>query len=120
MTPQEFAAAREAFHTQWGEVLRDLKGEIKRAAATERAYRKREAELWVLAPKGEKRGDVTAAERDAWVSGESSDLRYERDIAQGLSRAGFKHLDLLLAEASMLQSELNAFKAEAKAAGYEQ
>lgn len=117
--PDEFSRQRQWFNDHFLKAQRDAELEVSRAAATEREYRKLEAQLWTQAPKGEKRGEWTAVERDAWVSAQSADLRYERDLALGLARSKFKYLDFLLADMSMAQPEMNSFKAEAKASGWD-
>lgn len=118
-TPQEYTDDRQRARTAFVEAQAEAEREVYRSANLERAYRKFEAQCWTEAPRSEKRGEWTGAERDAWVSAKSADLRYERDVAAGLTRSKFKFMDFLLADMSSGQTEMSSYKAEAKASGWD-
>jgi hypothetical protein len=85
-----------------------LKEQIVAAADAERDYRKAKAESWVVAPEG------TAQARQAWVEGETADLRHRRDIAEGMVRACHQAIRSRQQQISLLQSVASAHKAEAE------
>lgn len=107
MTPQE---AQPVMLELSGKIQAGVQELVKRShevAEAERQYRIRKARLWLEAPSG------TAGLRQAWVDAESADLRYERDLADGLRDAAREALRARRQELSALQSLLAAFKSEA-------
>jgi hypothetical protein len=70
---------------------------IRKAAASEEAYRKARAEAWT---------DVvgTAAEREAYVDADTATQRKQRDIDAGMVKAAVERLRGLEGERSMLKS----------------
>lgn len=85
------------------DVLRDTAQEV---AEAEREYRKGKALAWV------NRTDGTAAERAAQVDGDTADLRYKRDLAEGMRRAALESVRARSQQISMLQTLVNAHKSE--------
>jgi hypothetical protein len=90
-----------------------LKEKIYLAAETERDYRKAKSEAWLRCPLEDETGKWTAARREAWVDAQTADLRYARDVADGLVRTGHQAVKSRQYQISLLQSTLNAFKSEA-------
>jgi hypothetical protein len=90
-----------------------LKDMIGQAAETERDYRKAKSESWVRCPHEDEHGKWTAARREAWVDAQTADLRYARDVSDGMVRTGHQAVKSRQYQMSLLQSEMNAFKAEA-------
>lgn len=91
-----------------------LREQSKQLAAAEQAYRKAKAQCWVRCPRDEDgKKDWTAARREAWVDAESADLRYVRDVAEGMRSAALEAVRARRTQVSVLQSLLNAEKAEA-------
>lgn len=65
-----------------------LREQSRALAEAERDYRKAKSEAWVKCPRDEAgERDWTAARREAWVNAETADLRYARDIADGMRDA---------------------------------
>lgn len=94
-----------------------LREQSKALAAAENAYRKAKAQAWVTCPNDEagvKAGERewTAARREAWVNAETADLRYTRDVADGMRSAALEAVRARRTQVSVLQSLLNAEKAE--------
>jgi hypothetical protein len=84
-------------------------------ADAERNYRKAKAEAWVRCPRDEAGArDWTAGRREAWVDAETADLRYKRDLADGMRHAAVEANRSRRAQLSALQTFLNAEKAEAE------
>lgn len=97
------------------EALKNTSVEFARA---ESDYRKAKAEAWVRCPNddaGVKAGERewTAARREAWVDADTADLRYKRDLADGMRQAALEAVRSRRAQLSALQTFLNAEKAEA-------
>lgn len=86
------------------EVLRETAESL---AKTEAAYRKAKSLAWVNNPEG------TAKEREAKVDADTADLRYERDVADGVRRAALESVRARATQISALQSLLNAHRSEA-------
>lgn len=78
-------------------------------AAKERDYRKGKAIAWVECPV-----ELLAKHKEAWVDSHSADLRYERDLADGMRAAAAQAIKARTTQISMLQSLLNAHRAEAE------
>lgn len=97
------------------EALKNTSVEFARAEAD---YRKAKAESWVRCPNDEAgvragEREWTAARREAWVDAETADLRYKRDLADGMRQAALEAARSRRAQLSALQTFLNAEKAEA-------
>ena len=98
------------------EAMKNTSVELAQAEAT---YRKARAEAWVLCPNdlaGVKAGERewTAARREAWVDADTADLRYKRDLAEGMRQAAIEAVRSRRAQLSALQTFLNAERAEAE------
>lgn len=78
-------------------------------AAKERDYRKGKAMAWVECPV-----ELLAKHKEAWVDSHAADLRYERDLAEGMRVAAQEAVRARRTQISMLQSLLNAHRAEAE------
>lgn len=82
-------------------------------AKAEAAYRQAKAEAWVQVPNDEPgERDWTAARREAWVDSATSQLRYQRDLAQGMRQAAVEANRSRRAQLSSVQTFVNAEKAE--------
>jgi hypothetical protein len=91
--------------------------DVLRANATlyadaEMEYRHAKAKAWLQAPTSEERSKWTAAEREAWVNGETAALRRDRDQADGMRLAALESVRSRRAQLSALQSLLAANRAE--------
>jgi hypothetical protein len=89
-------------------------------AGAERDYRKSKAQAWVECPRDDHGGratDWTAGKREAWVDAQTADLRYTRDLAEGVRAAATEAVRARRTQISMLQSLMNAHRAEAELAG---
>lgn len=90
-----------------------LKNTTVEYAKREAEYRKAKAEAWVRCPRDEAgERDWTAARREAWVNAETSDLRYKRDLADGMRQAALEAVRSRRAQLSSIQTFVNAEKAE--------
>lgn len=87
-----------------------LRTQSVQLASAEQAYRKGKAEAWVRS----KGADMLAKEKEAWVDSETADLRYSRDVADGMRSAALEAVRARRTQVSVLQSLLNAEKAEAE------
>jgi len=85
-------------------------------AEAERTYRKSKAEAWVRCPRDSdpKARSWTAGRREAWVDAETADLRFERDVAEGMRQAALEAVRARRAQLSALQTLMNAHGEEAK------
>ena len=88
-------------------------------AQAENAYRKAKAEAWVRCPNddpGTKAGERewTAARREAWVNGQTADLRQQRDLADAMRQAALEAVRARRAQLSAWQTLVNADTAEAQ------
>lgn len=92
--------------------LGELRKQVQVAAEAERDYRKAKARAWVEAPTSENRGEWAANQREAWVNAETADLRYARDVADGLKWAATEAVRSRRAQISYHQSLLAADRAE--------
>ena len=84
-----------------------LRGSAEDVAVAEAEYRKAKAVAWV------ERTDGTAAERAALVDADTADLRYTRDLAEGIRRAALESVRARAQQISMWQSLLRAHTEEA-------
>lgn len=92
-----------------------MREQSKTLAAAEQEYRKAKATAWVKCPRDEGGSkDWTAARREAWVNSECADLRYTRDVAEGMRQAAVEAVRARRTQVSVLQSLLNADRAEAE------
>ena len=92
-----------------------LKNTTVEFAKREAEYRKAKAEAWVRCPRDEDgQRDWTAGRREAWVNAETSDLRYARDVADGMRQAALEAVRSRRAQLSSIQTFVNAERAEAE------
>lgn len=94
-----------------------VKEQTHALAHAEEAYRKRKSQAWVECPTddpGVKAGERewTAARREAWVNAKTAELRRDRDIAEGMVRAGLEAVKSRRTQISALQSLLGAHREE--------
>ena len=95
--------------------ISQLRAASRATAAAERDYRKAKAVAWIECPRDEAGSkDWTAARREAWVDAETADLRYVRDLAEGDRHAATEAVRARRTQVSMLQSLMNAHRAEAE------
>lgn len=73
-------------------------------AEAERAYRKGKAVAYATRPDG------TADERKTWVEAETADLRYVRDLAEGLRQGAIEAIRSARGELSAWQTATGAAK----------
>lgn len=90
-----------------------LRESSQTVAEKERDYRKAKAQAW-LRSKAELEPGTIAKHREAWVDAETADLRFERDVAEGVRSSAKEAVRGRQQQISMLQSLLNAHKAEAE------
>lgn len=90
------------------DVLRSTAQEL---AEAERDYRKARALAWVTQTEG------TAGQKEAQVDAQTADLRYARDVAEGMRRAALESVRARSTQISMWQTLVNAHRAEAELAG---
>lgn len=107
MTPAEMSREGRRLSELLDAALAMLKEQIKEAAGAERDYRHAKAQAWIKAPEG------TAAFREAWVNGQTADLRYKRDVAVGMERACREAIRSRQTQISLLQSVASAHRADA-------
>ena len=98
--------------------IRALREQSQVLAARERDYRRGKAEAWVRCPRDSdpRVRNWSAGRREAWVDAETADLRYERDVADGMRSAALEAVRARRAQLSALQTLLNAHAEEAKLA----
>lgn len=89
------------------DVLRDTAPKV---AEAERTYRKQRSLEWLEA-------EGTAREKEAHVDAATADLRFERDVQEGLRRAAIESVRARATQISMWQTLVNAHRAEADLAG---
>ena len=87
--------------------LAALRDQSRELAEAEREYRRAKALAWVEAPAG------TVPEREAWVNGHTAELRYARDLADGVRQAALEAVRSRRTQVSALQTLLNADREEA-------
>jgi hypothetical protein len=85
-----------------------LRSTVEECAEAERMYRKGRALCWLEAE------GPTAAAKEAWVDAETADLRFERDVQEGLKRAAIESVRARAQQISLLQSMLSAHRSEAE------
>lgn len=106
-TPSEFAAELRRLTGSLEAGLEELRVAPQRVAAAEAKYRKAKAKAWI------DRTDGMAKEREALVDSDTAELRYERDVAEGLRRAALESVRSRQTQISAVQTLVNAWKAEA-------
>ncbi len=99
--------------------IEGMKNTTVEYADAERNYRRAKAEAWVRCPNDEAgvragEREWTAARREAWVDAETADLRYRRDLAEGMRQAATEANRSRRAQLSSLQTFVNAERAEAE------
>lgn len=87
-----------------------LAASARELATTESEYRKAKALAYVQITEG------TAAAREAAVNGATADLRYQRDLADGMAKAALEALRSRRTQISALQTLVNAHGEELKLA----
>lgn len=92
-----------------------LREQSERLAETEMTYRKAKAEAWVLCPTDTdaKSREWTAGRREAWVDAETADLRYRRDLAEGMRQAALEAVRARRAQLSAAMTLVAAHRSEA-------
>jgi hypothetical protein len=80
-------------------------------AEAEREYRKGKAEAWVR-----RAGEGLAGERAALVDADTADLRYQRDLADGMAKAARLAVQVRLSELDFLRSEFAALREDMRLA----
>lgn len=108
MNPAEMAAEGRRLTGLLDLALEAVRDRVKALAEAEREYRHAKARCWLQAPDG------TAAAKEAWVNGETADLRYQRDLAAGMERNARDAIRSYQVQISLLQSVANAHRAEAE------
>lgn len=111
-TTAEFATEFRRLSDLLDKALEFAKLKVYEAAEAERAYRAGQAKAWLEAPRFHEDVKTTAGEREAWVNGETADLRQKRDLADGLRQMGLEAIRSRRTQISMLQTALNAHKEE--------
>lgn len=86
-----------------------LRDNARTLAGAEHAYRLAVAQAWMKAPEG------TAGARDAWVKGETADMRRMRDVSEGMRVAALEAVRSRRQQLSAVQSLLAAHRSEADA-----
>lgn len=121
MTPQEMGAEVERLVSLIDDGIAVMRKQSIALAQAEHDYRKAKAQAWVLCPTddaGTKAGERewTAARREAWVNGDTAELRQARDLAEAMRQAALEAVRARRAQLSALQTLLNAHAAEANMA----
>ncbi len=111
-TTTDFAAEFERLSVLLDGCLRVLKEQVGTYANAEAAYRKGKAQAWIVAPRFHEDTKVTAGEREAWVDGETADLRHARDVADGMRQAALEAVRSRRSQISALQSLLAGHREE--------
>lgn len=85
-----------------------LRDEARNIAAAERDYRKARAEAYLRRAR-----EGTVDEKKAYVDADTADLRYERDVAEGMRTAALEAVRSRRTQLSAAQTMANAYKADA-------
>src|SRR5690554_8223713 len=87
-------------------------------AEAQRQYRRSKAEAWVRCPRDSdpRARNWSAGRREARVDAETADLRFERDVAEGMRQAAPEAVRARRAQLPALQTLLHAHGEEAKLA----
>lgn len=99
--------------------LAAMRDQARELADSESAYRKAKSDAWMVCPNdppGTKPADKdwTSAKREAWVNGQTADLRHRRDLADALRQAALEAVRSRRTQVSALQTLLNAEQEEAR------
>lgn len=94
--------------------IKAIVAESQRLAEAERAYRKAKAIAWTRRIDD----DGTAAMKEAMVDSDTADLRFERDLADGMRKAAIEAVRSRQQQISALQTVIRAHRAEAELAGF--
>jgi hypothetical protein len=110
VTPAELTA--EAFRLSHliDAGIQALREQSQHLAESERVYRRGKSAAWARSAGQE----MLAKEREAWVDSETADMRYERDLAEGMRQAALEAVRARRTQVSALQSILAAERAEAE------
>lgn len=103
----ELSDERRHLNRKVSDAISELYGMGHTWAQAEHDYRKAVAEAWAKAPEG------TVPEREAWVKGQTADLRLARDMAQVDRQTVLEAVRSRRTQLSAWQTEANAFKSEA-------
>lgn len=107
-TTAEMYAEAQRFSAGIDHALESLREHVEKSAAAERDYRKEKAKAWARA----KTMDMLAKEKEAWVDAETADLRYDRDLADGLRQGALEAVRSRRAQLSKVQTFANVERAE--------
>ena len=110
MNLAEMVERGRALSKSLNSALDEHRSQAVKAADAEHAYRRVRAERWAQAKGLDMR---SAKERQDWVDAQSADARRERDMAQALAQSALEVIRSRRGQMSLLQSEMNAHKAEA-------
>lgn len=110
MTPLEAAPLMAGWRKSLEDCLAALETDARRLPVAEREYRLARRRAWSECPDGQ------AKLREDWVDAESAAEREARDEAKELASVWRDAIRIYLAEISSVQTELGAFKSEAKLA----
>lgn len=95
--------------------LRRFAGEY---ADAESNYREAQARAWLMAPRVDGEFKITAGEREAWVNGETRQLRRARDYADDMRKTALEAVRSRRGQISAWQSLLAAERAEMQMVRY--
>ena len=107
-TTAEMYAEAQRFSAGIDHALETLREYVQEYAAAEAAYRKAKAQAWARA----KTMDMLAKEKEAWVDAETADLRYARDLADGMKQGALEAVRSRRAQLSSVQTFANVERAE--------
>jgi hypothetical protein len=85
-----------------------LRSSAEETAAAEKEYRKARAQAWVQQTEG------TAGFKEAQVDSLTADLRYRRDVAEGMRRAALESVRARSTQITLWQSLLAAHRSKAE------
>jgi hypothetical protein len=106
LTAAEMAAEGRRLSDLLDKALRKHAEHVQAAAEAERKYRHARQLAYIQA-------HGTVDEKKAAVDDKTADLRFERDLADGLRQTALEAIRSRRAQVSLLQSVANAYKAEA-------
>lgn len=92
-----------------------LRAQTHLVANAENTYRKGKARAWIECPSDTSDGprEWTASRREAWVNGETADLRQARDLAEAMRDAAREAVRARQAQLSAWQTLVKAHQSEA-------
>lgn len=93
--------------TSLDDALATLRAQTEERVDAERAYRLAKAKAWLQAPEG------TVPEREAWVNGQTAELRHRRDLADGLAKGALEAVRYFRQRLSAWQTLTTATREEA-------